>query len=253
MHYYILAVSKNKSRFFEVKDGDISEKSIDGMPGSVDAAWEGMERQDKSLQFHSSGGGTAMFHGQGGAKDTETTETEVYLHKIAKSIHTLVHEQHAPVVFAGVEELFGHYRALDTSGMLQDEYIRGNPDDLRLEELLESSKPIVEKVIGKQHKELLESYGNLSGTGRTSTDLQTVLDAAHRGKVELLFIAEGAEQWGIYDSATGHLSLHKAQEDGDEGLLSAAAAHTIRHRGRVATLPKDQMPEGSDIAAVLRL
>lgn len=253
MQYYILAVSKHKSRFFEVTDGEIAEKSIEGMPASVDEAWEGMERHEKSLQFHSSGSGEAMFHGQGGAKDTEDTETEVYLHKIAKSIHTAVHEQHAPLVFAGVEELFGHYRALDTSGMLQDEYIRGNPDDLKLEELLERSKPIVEKVMAKHNEELLESYGNLSGTGRTSVDLQTVLDAAHRGKVELLFVAEGTEQWGIYDSASGHLSLHKSQEDGDEGLLGVAAAHTIRHRGRVATLPKEKMPEGGVVAAILRL
>ena len=253
MHYYILAVSKNRTRFFEVKDGEISEKTIDGMPQNQAEAWEGMERQEKSLQFHSSGGGTAAFHGQGGAKDTESTETEVYLHKIAKSIHTVVHEQHAPVIFAGVEEHFGHYRQFDTSGQLQDDYIRGNPDESRAEELLEKSKPIIAKVIEQQNDALLESYGNLSGTGRTSTDLQTVLDAAHRGKVELLFIPEGTEQWGIYDAPTGHLSVHASQEDGDEGLLSLASAHTLQHRGRVAVLPKDKMPEGGSIAAILRL
>lgn len=230
-HYYILAVSKQHAHLLEVSDAEASFKEVTDMPSSLADAWKGMEHNDESLQFHSVGGGAASFHGQGNAKDDEEMELKVYLQKIAKSLHTFLHEQHSPLVFAGVEELHGLYQHLDTSGKLLSAYIRGNPDRMDAKEILEKAEPIVRAALDAEHRKLLANYGPLAGTGRTSTDLAAILASAHAGKVELLLIVHG-----------------HADEPVNDAILS-----TLQHRGRVVVVDKDEMPEHAKIAAVLRL
>lgn len=252
MHYYILVVSKKHVRLFEADHDSISPKDIDGLPSSIDDAWKGMERQEKSLQFHSTGSGTAGFHGQGGAKDTREQEEDRFMHMIAKSLHTFLHGQHDPLVFAGVEEAFGMFRTFDTSGKLLDEYIRGNPDDFSMEDLKAKADPIVHAWSMKRNEALLEEYGALQGTGRTSTDIGMILGAAHNGKVDLLILAEGVQMWGGFNTENGKATVHTSQNDGDEELCGVASAHTLKHHGRVIMMHPDKMPEGAKIAAVLR-
>ncbi|HVW67282.1 MAG TPA: hypothetical protein VHA78_06190 [Candidatus Peribacteraceae bacterium] len=252
LHYYVLAVSKNSAHFLEVNGSEITAKDIPGMPHSLAEAWEGTEHTDESLSFHSTGNGTVAFSGHSNAKDDAEIEAKVYLQKIAKSLHTLLHEQKLPLVFAGVEELFGIYRSVDASGRLLDSFVHGNPEQMEAEELLKKAEPIVQEAAGKKRKELLESYGNLAGTGRTSTDLAEILDAGLAGKVELLLTADGAEQWGRFDTESGRKELHESASDGGEELIGLAAQYTLQHRGQVMSVPPGEMPENKQVAAILR-
>ncbi|UPA23068.1 hypothetical protein K8942_02535 [Candidatus Peribacteria bacterium] len=252
MHYFILALSRNTAHFMEVTGTTIESREISGMPHSVAEAWAGMERMEENQQSHSSGNGMSAFHGQGGAKDENEVETKAYVQKIAKSLHAFLHEQHAPLVFAGVEELYGIYKQVDTSGRLLEEYIHGNPDHMQGEDLVTHAEPIVKAAAEKKNVAMLEAYGNVAGTGRTSTELNDILDAAAAGKVETLFVAEGAEQWGTFNTESGKKELHEGPEGDNEELLGLAANHTLKHRGHVVGLPLDTMPEGKQIAAILR-
>lgn len=238
MHYYILALSRNRAHFLEVKNAEIEALPIAGMPANVEDAWAGMEEQTEEFQSNT--------------KDDAEVETKLYLQKIAKSLHTFLHEQQLPLVFAGVEELYGLYKHLDTSGRLLEDYVKGNPDHMEAEELLKHADPIVKAAADKRNLAFLESYGNVAGTGKTSTDLSDILDSAAAGKVEMLFIAEGAEQWGTFNMESGKKELHEGPETDNEELLGLAANHTIKHKGHVITLPLDKMPEGKQIAAILR-
>ncbi len=252
MHYYILAVSRNTAHFLEVNNTEVEARDIPGMPHSLEEAWAGTEHTEESQQVHSTGNGTVAFHGQGNAKDDKEVETKVYLQKIAKSLHAFLVEQHAPLVFAGVEELHGLYRHLDTSGRLLDGFIRGNPDQLDGEELIKHAEPLIREAMDKRNAAVLEAYGALAGTGRTATDLSDILDSAAAGKVETLFVAEGAEQWGTFNTESGKKELHEGPEADNEELLGLAANHTLRHKGQVVALSPDKMPEGKQIAAILR-
>lgn len=252
MHYYILAVSRNSAHFLEVNNAEVEAHDIAGMPHSLEEAWAGTEHTEESQQMHSTGNGRVAFHGQGNVKDDKEGETKIYLQKIAKSLHTLLHEQDAPLVFAGVEELYGLYKHLDTSGRLLEGFIHGNPDRLDGEELVKHAEPLIREAMDKRNAAALEAYGTLAGTGRTSTDLSDILDSAAAGKVETLFVAAGTEQWGIFDTESGKKELHEGPEAKNEELLGLAANHTLRHRGKVVALPADQMPEGKQIAAILR-
>ncbi len=238
MHYYILALSRNRAHFLEVNNAEIEAIQIPGMPGNQGEAWEGMTLQTEEFQSN--------------AKDDAEVETKVYVQKVAKSLHTYLQEHHLPFVFAGVEELYGMYKHMDTSGRLLEKYVKGNPDHMEAEELLKHAEPIVKEAAEKRTLEILEGYGNVAGTGRTSTDLSDILDSAGAGKVDTLFVAEAAEQWGTFNTENGKKELHEGPESGNEELLGLAAALTLRHKGQVVTLPLDKMPEGKQIAAILR-
>lgn len=236
LHYGVLALSRKKARFFEVRGQEVSERDIPEMPKSLADAWAGMERTDQL---------------QGGAKDEREPETIVFCQKVAAAVEKYLVHQYMPVVFAGVKELWGLYRQHDRSGFLSTTPILGSPDRVSDVELAEKALPIVRQAADLRTDALVAGYAQLAGTGRTSTELSEILDAAMAGKVETLLLAEGGEQWGTLTGV--EKTLHEQREEGSEELFGLAAIHTMQHRGHIAVVPQGKMPEEHQIAAVLRL
>lgn len=233
MQYFLLAVSKNHAQLFQVSSDGISPLAVEGMPASLEEAWAGMERHEQSVQQHPTGNGTGMFHGQGGAKDVSEQEANEYLHKIAKSVSSVVHESGFPLVFAGVEEEYGMFKKFDKSGALLDEYIKGSAEKMPMEELKEKADPIVKAHLMKKAESLIEEYGNLLGTGRTSDDIDAILAAGELGKIDLLLYSDGAEK--------------------EDTKIQDAMAHAVAHRGRIAAVEAGKLPQGAVVAAILRM
>ncbi len=250
-HYFVLAVSKKKATLFEVKGRDIEARAIDGMPVSVEDAFKGMEHTEHNLNFHSTGNGTAAFHGDGGEKDQQEIEMTVYLKGVAKSLHTMLHESKLPLVFAGVMEEHGIYKKFDESGCLLDGFMKGNPDMTMKEKLLAESMPIVEEYLAGKKKVLIEDFGTAQANGKGTADVGDVIRAATDGKVDTLLLMHGANEWGMADAA-GETVVHTAREAGDQDLLSVAASLTLKKGGRVVFFEEGDMPGKSPMAAILR-
>lgn len=251
MHYFVLAVSKKKATLFEVKGRSIMARAVDGMPASVEDAFKGMEHTDRQVNFHSTGNGTAAFHGDGGEKDQQEIEMTVYLKAIANSLHTLVHEAKTPLVFAGVTEEYGIYKKFDQTDCLMEGFIKGNPDMTMKEELMEKSRPIIEAFMEEKKKELVERYGTAAADKKGTSDISDILKAGMQGQVGILLLAKGASEWGMVQS-DGESIVHTAKENGDEDLLSVAASWTLKTGGKVVFLEQDEMPGKSPMAAILR-
>lgn len=233
LHYFIIAASKNRAQLFEVTGDIIKPHPIEGMPGSMADSWVGMERQEGSTQMHSTGSGVGMFHGQGGASEVREQEEDKYMHDLAHSLQSFIHNQPDALVFAGVEEEYGMFKKFDQSGRLLTEYVKGSPDRMPMEELKEKADPIAKKHVLEQGAQSIEQYGNLLGTGRTSNDLSVILAAAEQGKVELLLISEGTET--------------------ADTVVQDAMTHTLAHRGHIAYIAAGSLPEEAVIGAILRL
>lgn len=216
MKYFILAASKSRAQLFFVDNDNITPLVVEGMPTSKEEAWKGLERED-GLRVSDS------------ARNIEEQEEDRYMHMIAKSLEKTLHEAHLAVVFAGVQEEYGMFKKFDKSHMLAEKYIQGSPDKLDMQDLKEKADPIAKEYMMKRNEEFLEEFGNLQGTGRTSTDAEVIREAAQPGKVDLLLIADGAE---------------------DEA--NAIKMYVLQHHGRIAILEADKMPEGAKMAAILR-
>jgi hypothetical protein len=249
---YVLAVSKKRARLLHVDGAALHEVQVDGMPGSFDEAFEGLEHQDKELQSHSGGAGGPMFHGQGGAHDLAKEELEEFLHKIAKAVDHTLSNQKAPLFFSGIEEELGMFRKYSSYPQLQAQSVAGKPDVMSAEEIVGKAVELMRPLWKKEREVALEVYGPLAGTGRTSVDPQAVLDLSYHGKVDGLLVAEGAMLWGKINPDSGIAEIHESAETGDIDLVGLAAVHTLQHRGWVRAIEPEAMPEGSMMAAVLR-
>ena len=110
----------------------------------------------------------------------------------------------------------------------------------------------VAPLFERERQEAADLYRQLEGSERASDDLDEVVPAAHYGKVDTLFVAQGLERWGSFDPEANRLAVHEEAEAGDEDLLGLAAVQTLLHDGTVYAVEPEQVPGDRPLAALFR-
>lgn len=103
-------------------------------------------------------------------------------------------------------------------------------------------------------KEQLEKYKELSGTGKTSCEVEDIFLSAIEGRVESLFYEKGTHMWATINQ-NNEIIIHDNQEDQDICLINAAVINSILNNGIAAEMDKKEIPEKeitSPVAAVYR-
>jgi len=254
--FYILALSQNDVRLCQCTRHSCKDVELVGVPRNMAEALN-YDVPEKQLQFHTrapgmSGVRAAIFHGQGGGIDDSEDNLLRYFQQINHGLREVLPKEKAPVVLAGVEYLLPIYREANTFLHLMEEEITGNPDKLRAEELHQQAWAIVEPYFLKAQQEAVDRYRQWAGSERASTDIKEIIPAAHDGRVELMVVAVGIQQWGSFDPDTLTVHLHQEAEAGDEDLLDLAAIHTFLKGGTVYTVEPDGLPEEAPLAALFR-
>lgn len=255
-HFFILALSLNEVRLIEGTRYGAREIELENAPQSLAEILAGYD-VEQQLQFHTRAQGVggeraAVFHGQGGGVDDVKPRIVEYFRRIDRSVGVTLKDQQAPLLLAGVESLFPLYREANTYASLLEDGIAGNPEPLRAEELRKRGMETVEPVFLKAERDAIERYKALSGTGRTSNDLNEIIVSAHHGRVEVLFAPLGVEVWGRYDEKTGSVIVHDQVERSDRDLLDMSAVQTLLNRGSVYMVEPETVPSGGLLSAILR-
>jgi hypothetical protein len=259
--FYILAMSQNEVRLLNGTRYSVSEVDIGQVGGSLSETIPSTNHQ-MSLQLHTSGstdgisgGGSVTFHGQAGGSD-ESAKKELlrYFRLVSDGLTEFLQQDRRPLVLAGVEFLLPIYKEANTYPNLIDTVIKGNPDLLSADELHKSAWDILEPLFQATQEEAIAHYQQLAGqaSGRVADKLEKILQAAHQGQVETLFIATEMQQWGIFDPVTNKIELHDQMEAGDESLLDLAAVQTYLQGGVVYVMDSDKVPGGTNASAILR-
>jgi hypothetical protein len=248
--FYVLALSQNRFRLFECTHYSVCEVELEGVPQNLDEAVR-VDEPKKQRHLHTAAG-TAIFHGHGGGIDDTKNQLLQYFRQIDRGISQCLKNENAPLVLAGVDYLFPIYREANTYDYLLDVGINGNPDEQKPEELQTKAWELVVPQFMKQRDEALARYRQLIGSGRTSNDVTTVVEAAFLGRVELLFVGVGIQRWGRFDQKNGRAEIHAEAQTGDEDLLDWAAIQTIRNGGAVFASSPSEVPDGMALSAVFR-
>lgn len=259
--FFVLALSQKQIRFFQANRYNIREVEVEGMPQSLDEALN-YDETAKEGQFRiaTSKGGTAnsfvqpgAFHGQGSPDQDEHQKDILQFFQVINDVlHPKLRNQTAPLLLVGVEYLLPIYREANTYPHLLEAGVTENPEVLKPEELHEQVWPLVEPEFSQSQEAAIAHYQELSGTGKTSTNLQEVVPAAYYGRVDQLFVALDRQQWGHFDPDASQVHFHSQVEPGDEDLLDAAAIQTLLNGGTVYAVAPDQVPETAPLAAVFR-
>ena len=254
--FYVLALSQNQVRLLAGTRDYMGEVELPGAPRSLAEALR-FDDPERQLQYHT---GTpaagdqraAMFHGQGTGTDDAKTNLLRFFQQVDRAVTAVIKTVSVPLVVAAVDYLIPVYREASSHPSLLEEGIPGNPEGLRSDELHARAWPLVEPHFRRAREAATDRYRELGGTGRTSNEVREVVLAAWDGRVDVLFVAVGIRLWGTFASDTRTIEIADEAPGQNEDLLNLAAIHTVLNRGTVYAVRPAEMPDPTEVAAVLR-
>lgn len=254
--FYVLALSRNMIRLLEGSRHSVDEVDVESILPNLGDAFR-FDRFEKQLQFHTgtaagrSGGRAAIFHGHD-PSDEEKGRLLRWFRKIDEDLPDILRGSRSPLVLAGVEYLLHLYREVNSYPFLLDEGVPGNADDLRPEELHGRAWPIAEKALSREAEQALARYAELTGSENASSNVEKVLEGAHHGRVDILFVDGEARMTGCFDPEENRVLTGEACGGEEEDLLNLAAVQTLIHGGTVYAVSSGAMPGGEPMGAVFR-
>ncbi len=257
-HFYVLAISQKQVRLLQCTPHSSVRLEMEGAPENLDEVLK-YDDPEKQVHFHtrapSSGEGrrAAVSYGHGDENYVEKENLRRFFSQIDRALIKTLGAENAPLVFAGVDFLFPIYREISNYKNILDKHVEGNPELLRDEELQEHSWKTIEPLFQNKLDNAADRFRELSGTGKTSTDIREVAPAAANGRVELLFVATGVSLHGNIDFKTNQVEIKEDGSDAEnEDLLDFAAVHTFLNSGVVYPVPQEEIPEEGQLAAIFR-
>jgi hypothetical protein len=253
--FYVLALSQNEVRLFSCTRYHVMEIDLADVPEGI-AETLRYDSKQYQLQYHTGaaeGGGNrpAVFHGQGVGVDDTKDEILRYFREVDRGLSDILPEQEAPMVLAGVEYLLPIFKEATSYRGVMKEVVKGNPENLRADELHQKAWEIVRPELEKSEHDARERYREMAGKGYTAAGVQTVVPAAAYGQVDTLFVDRDERLPGRFDPEKNEVVVYGQDAAEGEDLLDLAAVEAIKHGGKVYSLGKDQMPERDAAAAAI--
>lgn len=256
--YRLLALSQNEVRLFDCTPYSFNEIKPKNVPMRLEDALK-PDIAEKQLQFHTQTSGatgrdkrSAMFHGHGTGTDGVKSDILRFFQMVSKGLQSVLEEEGKPLLLAGVEYLHSIFRTANQYSGLLDAGIAGNTEKMSEQQIHEESWSIMQAYFRGKKREGFSRFEELNGTGRTGSDLRTIVPAAVEGRVDTLFVAEGVHQWGSFDDASQSLELHERRNSGDVDLSDFAAVQTYLKSGVVYSVNRDEIAGIPDCSAIFR-
>lgn len=254
-YFYLLSVSKKQAKLFKADYFGIQFIPLDEMPFGVEDVVH-LENKDDHNLFRTGGrGGTggANFHGIGGGRPDDKTNVAMYLKEVDRTLReSVLRNEHAPLLLAGVEYQIPIYRSVSSYKNIWPEALTGNHDHDNMSDLYSQAKEIMQPYFDERRKKALNDYGNKSATALTSSIIADIIPAAYYGQIAQLFVEEHAHVWGTFDEMANELQLHDEMQESSDCLVDQVIIKTIQTGGEVFLMPKEEMPQDSVMAAIMR-
>ena len=258
IQFYVLAVSLKNVRLFEANADTMSEIKLDFPTNMEEALW--FDDPEKYLNVRSASvnvgdarGSTGIFHGHD-PDDNAKKNILRFFQSVGEGLNDVMQDKNIPMVLAGVEYLLPIFREATSYQNILEDVIVGSPDRENVKELHEKAWNIVQPIFDESQKKAFEKFEQLHGqqSPLAVRDIKSAVKSAVVGQVETIFVPLGAEQWGRYDAGNHNVLLNDEPGPDDEELFDFAATQTLLNSGQVFAVPREQVPGGGEIAAILR-
>jgi hypothetical protein len=255
--FYILALSMNEIRLLSGTRYSVSEIDTGELIGSMNEAIPSSDSQtDLQIHIHGTGaqGQSGTFHGHAGGEEDKKENLLRYFLLVEDALTEHLQGDEVPLILAGVDYLLPIYKKANKYPHLVDEGITGNPETLSEAELHKSAWEILEPFFKRTKAEAIAKYQQLAGqaSDQATDSLEKIIPAAMNGRIEILFVSSGMQQWGTFNPANQKVELHDKKEPGDEQLVDLAVVQTYLNGGKVYVVEPEKVPSGTPISAILR-
>lgn len=248
--FFLLALSQGKVRFFEGHAHSITPVKInDLVPANFEAAMA-LEDPEKSLQMHGSGK-AAVHHGHGTYKDEKDWQVEQFCRMVDNGLMEMLHDENAPMIIAGVDELVAVYKNISNYKHIVDAHVGGNPDNDDPALLHEKGWAKMQPYFNEKREEKKERFNAAFAENKASSDLLDIVPAAINGKVDTLFLDKKTPViWGNYLESNNTIDIHNKRETQSICLVNLAAIKTFEQGGEVNQI--DAPISESQVNAIFR-
>jgi hypothetical protein len=258
-HFYVLVISKKSSKLYRADNFYMEDMHIEELPQGVDDVVHNEEKDADSDLFRGgstrTGGGipTASYHGHAGGRPDHKETLALYMKEIDRTLwQKVLSREQAPLLLVGIDYMLPIYRSISSYPYIWEESLTGSYEHASPGLLYEKARDIMKPYFDKQQKDAFDNYMNKLATPLTTSMPDAVVRASYYNQVSDLFVQKGAHIWGHFNAQANQLDMHDEKQPNDDCLIDKAATQTILHGGRVHVLDKDQMPNGSAVAALLR-
>lgn len=250
--YCMLTLSQKNIRLLKCTRNTVEPIALEDSPSSLDEYLK-YDVNEPHLQHHSGQGqGNAIFHGQGGARDTDTQEIINFLKQVESDVTSKMQQRNDPLILAGVDQAVAEYRKVNHYSRLMEDAILENPDPLTDKEVSERGWKIIKSYFLKEMYNDLDRFGDLTGSDKHSNNLTHIVEASYYGKVDSLFVPIGEQSWGWFDEERDTVHHSPRQQNSEHDLINMAAIKTLSQGGNVYALNKNEMPDKTSVAAIFR-
>jgi hypothetical protein len=245
--FYLLTLKNDEVKFYEGTRYTITEVVT---PEEVPSRLEdvvGYDFEQKNLQVRSGQQGdsnSGMYHGAGEGKAEELNEMKRYFRAVNDGIMTMLHDdQKPPLVVCCQDFQFPVYKEVSTYQNLYKEHVSGNPEDKNINQLHEETWSLLQAYFSKSREEKLNLYAEHIGTGKASADINMIIKAAIEGRIDSLFVQNGAEIFGEYDSKSQEANIQSELTNDNISLLNLIALKVFKKGGNIFIMEKEDMPD----------
>jgi Bacterial archaeo-eukaryotic release factor family 3 len=234
--FHLLGLSRQHIRLWDCTQHRAEERTL---PASVPRdirVWQNNRQPDHMLDNRSAGGPSVgsmkgVMFGTSTDREREGEYLSHFFKDVDKGINTLLRNDTARLLLAGVEYEVAIYRRVNAHPRLFEKAVLGSPDGLTDRELRNRAMDVVMQSPSELLEKALTDFEKHRDTGRISSDAQELLKAVCEGRVADLFFS---------------------QDDPREDLLNTAALQTVRQGGRAFALEGKDMPVQRELVAVMR-
>lgn len=248
--FCVLAVSRQNARLLQCTRNEVEDITPQNVSTSVDDYLE--VEPEKQLQFHSGAKGqSAMFFGHNANEEDKMVIVEQFMREFEKGVTPIMRERNDPMVLVGLKENISLYKKVNNYRRLVDDAVVHNPDELQDKELRERGWNVIKKHFLKDMYASLEQFSE-KVKEKVSNNLSEIAESTVMGRAETIFISRDEKKWGVYDE--GNHTVHYSSSPGSEDveLLNWLAITGYKNGSKVYTLPKEEMPMRSTVAAEYR-
>ena len=253
LRYFVLSVTRGSARLHVGGRDNLDEVQVPGMPASLDDAVLYDDRE-AILTSHGasqeSGGVVAAFHGQGDRFDHLTEDMARYLRMVDRSVRQVIGASE-PLILAGSRDIVARYRELSGHQCLAASDVFGNPDTMPPDELHRRAVEIAHTSADDSIDKDVARFHALDGTGMATADPAAIIEAAHQGRVDTIFVASDAQLWGAVEPG-GRADPHEHRRPGDEDLFDTSAVEAWLTGATVHVMASTEVPSVTGIAALFR-
>ncbi len=258
--YYILALSQNEVRLLRANKQSIQEIEMKDAPKRVEDMKVDQDSRTKlqTKTAHTVSKSSLSYNkatqGQAVENDFDVNQLNRYFRAIDESLDRYKKKENLPLILAGVEYLIPIFKEISKYPNIADEYIKGNPEILSADDLHKQSWDIMEPKFIQIQKLAQAKYNQYKGQNNKlyANSLESIIPKAYNGQVETLFIDKDAEKWGVHDLEKNKIKIYNDKKFEAEDLIGYASALTTTRGGTVYAVDSERLPDGKEVAAVLR-